>query len=152
MKKHDKECFFFPEDLVFNCIDTKDYGFRSQVIWSENITKKKKKEILSLLKKSFEDNIVFVNKHFIPYLGLHGITYTKYSNFQWSKNYPNQLSCNTTTIVISKDSILLQKSREFINPEFKKPLIKKIDALQGIRTKFDTIIKQLTGFFFYKDE
>ena len=145
--EHETKRFSFSKSLISGCTALKDFGWGGpKVIWSEDISKEKRKEILKTLKEAFKNKIVFEGKHYIASKELQGTTYTRYSGFTWESKYSGLLSCTATTLTISNDgknSVFVDKERIFIDPNFTVTLMKSIDALSEIRAKFDSIINQV---------
>lgn len=116
---------------------------KNHINWKKDITRAQKREVLNVLKETFKDNIEYKNKHYIPSRNEYCETYTKYSNFRWSKNFPSMLYCSTETVLISKDKMLVDRDTEFIDPDFNCILVNGIDALQELRSKLITIIERI---------
>lgn len=142
MKKHETKRFSFPKKLISGCTTNRDVGCGPQVVWSEDITRKQKREVLNVLRECLKDTIEFKKKHYIPSRNEYCETYTRFSNFRWSKTLPNMLYCSTETVSVAKDKMFIDRNTKFIDSDFNCNLVKRIDALQELRSKLNTIIER----------
>lgn len=138
-----KQTFSFSKNFISGCTTIKDFGWCKSEVWIDSLDKKKKQEILDLVKKALDGKIEFKNTHYIPSREYEGITYTKYTGFKWSdsKKYPGLLGCTANRLTIIGNTFVVEKEHTFIDPTFKvKCLLEESEARKYIMSRFNKFL------------
>lgn len=141
-----KQTFSFYRNFISGCTTIKDFGWCKSEVWIDSLDKKKKQEIIALVKKALEGKIEFKNKHYIPSRESEGITYTKYTGFKWcnSKKYPGLLDCTANRLIIIGNTFVVETEHTFIDPFFKATcLVEESEARKDIMNRFSKILKYI---------
>lgn len=115
-----KQGFSFSKEILGSCteVDTSISRYNPDTLWRKDLSGKKRKEIVGILRK-YADRYVFRRNH-VSNLGIRCESYWRLRRLEWARDYPGQLWGDFDVVDIRREngelSISMESEYESVDP------------------------------------